>query len=566
MSSNVVFKLSKETIIISEIKKDVDYKSLNNTNVIDIKELKFSTDYIKQNFELVSNFLNVVILKNNITSVQINNMDIANISIDLINEWNYIKKIIFKPDKKITLELFLKLLDNKYAEEIECYEMPSYLIERLDVNKKVKVTTRNKIVSKTKFMIVNNLNSYSDLYYKKVIVLSGEFKLEDLEDFKNFIRVNEKLKVIKIVNYSNELLTSIIDEITNLKKKNLLIEINEKNNDLNTIFNSVNYIKKKNAKYFENNNIRFKLNYSKEYKNNNFLKEINFKMLSCIILLIVILSAIVVGINYYQQYVDQNKIEEQMLEITEILSEAEEYTSIDDNETDIDYIDVGDETTTTTTKKKNNYVSAYYTNYEQVFETLLKKNNDTVGWLTVNNTKINYPVVQGDTNSYYLNRDFNKKKNSMGWIFMDYRNDPVNLNKNTIIYGHNIKQGIMFGTIKNMMNSSWNKKANNQIITFNTISQNMRWQIFSLYKIATTDDYLRTDFDTDEEYMEFLNMLKSRSLRDFGVELTPNSKIITLSTCFTSNTRHVVHAVLIEDTSEEPITENTQEPTTTLTQ
>ena len=84
------------------------------------------------------------------------------------------------------------------------------------------------------------------------------------------------------------------------------------------------------------------------------------------------------------------------------------------------------------------YVSSYYTNYEQVFDKLLTINPDTVGWLTVNNTKINYPVVKGKDNDYYLKRDYNQNKNSMGWIYMDYRNSINILSQNTIIYGHNI--------------------------------------------------------------------------------------------------------------------------------
>lgn len=547
MDFNIVFKLSASTISISEMKKDVDYKSLNNTNIIDLKDLRFSNAYIKENFELVSNFLNLAIIKNNIDTVQINNLNIASIALDLASSWSHIKKIVFKPDKKLPYELFLKLLDNKHATYIECFDMSHYLIERLDMNKNVKIKTRNKIKATSEFMIVNSLNSFTDIYYKKYLVISFNFNPNDLDEFKSFMRINDKLKTIKVVNYSNEIMTTIINEIIENKKANITIETNEKNNDLNTIYNSVSYLKKSYHKYFEENNINFKLNYSKEYKSKNFFKEINFKIFTTLILFIILFSAAVVGINYYQQYRDKNKIDAQILDLESILKNAEEYQNEDNNDTDVDYIDVTDDNQTTT-KKKSNYVSSYYTNFEQVFETLLQKNSDTVGWLQVNNTKINYPVVKGESNSYYLNRDYFKKKNSMGWIFMDYRNNPETLDKNTIIYGHNIKQGIMFGTIKNMMNKSWYNNATNQIITFNTPSKNMKWQIFSLYQINETEDYLKTEFESDEEYMNFLNMLKSRSKNDFHVELTPNSKILTLSTCFSHSTRHVVHAVLIEDT------------------
>lgn len=546
MDFNIVFKLSPSTISISQIKKDVDYKSLNNTNIIDLKDLKFSKTYINENFELVSNFLNLVIIKNNITKVQINNLDIALVCLDLINSWEHIETLIFKPDKKLSYDIFLKLLDNNHLKEIDCFELPQYLLERLDMNKNIKVKTRNKLEIKSRFTIINNLVSYSHIYYKKYLVISTDFDTNDLEDFKTFMHINAKVKNIKIVIFSNEIITTVIKEIVENKKENITLIINEKNNDLNTIYNTVAYLKKSYHKYFEEYNINFKLNYSKEYKHKNFFKEINFKIFTTIILFIIIFSASVVTINYYQQYQDQNKIDAQILDLENILKEAEEFVDTNENETDVDYIDVVDNTETTT-KKKSNYVSSYYTNFEQVFETLLKKNNDTVGWIQINNTKVNYPVVQADSNSYYLNRDYFKKKNSMGWIFMDYRNNIENLDRNTIIYGHNIKQGIMFGTIKNMMNKSWYSNANNQLITFNTLNKNMKWKIFSLYQINETEDYLKTEFESDDDYMNFLNMLKNRSKNNFNVELTPESKILTLSTCFSHTTRHVVHAVLVEE-------------------
>ena len=548
MKFNLIFKLYKDTIAISEIKKDVDYESLNNTNVIDVKELKFSDEYIKENFELVANFLNVVILKNNITTVQINNMDVAPICIDLVNSWEHVKKLYFKPDKKVSLEVFLKLLDNDTLEEINCYEMADYLIERMDLNKHTKVITRNKVKSDSRFMKENFLNSYSDIYYKKVILIDGKLDKTEIEEIKTFIAISSRLKVIKIYNYSNELLTLIIEELKTYQKKNIQIQIQEKNNDLNVIYNTVAYLKKSYKKYFDEFNITFKLNYSKEYKRNNFMKAFNLKLFSILVLLIAGVFALTIGINYYHQHIDQTKIDEQMNEIESILNDAE--VQIPEIEEPIVEEPIqGEVNVPTTTKKKtgDSYASAYYTNYKQVFSELLKKNKDTVAWLKVNNTKINYPVVQGKDNSYYLNRDFNKRKNSMGWVFMDYRNDPKFLDQNTIIYGHNIKQGIMFGTIKNMMKKTWYTKKSNLTFTFNTPYANMKFKIFSLYNIKPTEDYLQTEFSTKEDFRSFVDMITKRSINDFKVTIPDDARIITLSTCYSSNTRHVVHAVLVEE-------------------
>lgn len=543
MSYNIVFKLTKDTIIISQIKKDVNYEELNNTNIIDVKDLKFSNDYITENFELVSNFLNVIIIKKNINCVQINNMDIALTSMNLINTWEHIDKIIFKPDKILPLDIVLKLLDNKYIKVIECFDINNYLAERLDMNKSIKIKTRNNYNLISEFMKTNLLSSYSEIYYKKMIIITKDFNNADVEDFKNFIALNARLKVIKLVKYSNELLTIIIDELIKNNRSNITIEITEKNNELNVIFNSVNYIKKTYHKYFDKNNIKFKLTYSKEYKKNNFFKQVNFKLFTTILIFIVLVSAFTVALDTYIQYKDQNTIDDEIIEIDDILEQYELVKDIDDYEPDINIIDSDTEVTTKPKTK-----SVYYTNFAGVFKTLLEKNKDTVGWLEVKNTKIKYPVVQADVNSYYSGRDFNKKKNKMGWIFMDYRNNPVYLNKNTIIYGHNIKSGIMFGTIKYIFNSSWYQKESNQFITFNTPTKNMKWKIFSIYQIEVTEDYLQNEFSSDAEFTNFIEMIRNRSIAKFDVEVNKDSKILTLSTCGkTSEVRQVVHAVLIEE-------------------
>ncbi|MDE6292294.1 MAG: class B sortase, partial [Bacilli bacterium] len=363
-------------------------------------------------------------------------------------------------------------------------------------------------------MLSNDLASYSDFYYKKNIVIKKDFDDEEIEDFRIFIALNDRLKHIKVYSYSNELLAIIIEELIKYKKHNIVIEIVEENNDLNMIYNSVAYVKKQRRKEFDEYNISFKLSYSKEYKKKNFLKEINFKLCTSILILIILIGLSTVSLNYYIQYQDEQRINEQIEEFEDIISQYEKLITIDDNESDVEYIGIDKNSTTTTTKKKSNYKSVYYVNYSQAFQKFLKKNDDTVGWLEVNNTRIKYPVVQSDTNSYYLNHDFNKRKNSLGWIFMDYRNNPVELDKNTIIYGHNVKTGIMFGAIKTMMNSSWYKKPGNQLITFNTPVKNMKWKIFSIYQIKTTEDYLKNEFETDAEFSKFIKMIKKRSIYD----------------------------------------------------
>lgn len=191
----------------------------------------------------------------------------------------------------------------------------------------------------------------------------------------------------------------------------------------------------------------------------------------------------------------------------------------------------------------------YYITYPLInvdFESLLKTNNETVGWINVNNTNINYPFVQGINNTYYLNHSFDKSYNSAGWVFMDYRNNKEMNNKNTILYAHGRIDKTMFGSLYKTQYPAWYQNKSNHIIRISTPSVNMSYQIFSVYKIEEESYYIQTDFTSDSEYFEFLNTIKERSKYDFNVVLNESDKIITLSTCANDKERYVVHAKLIK--------------------
>ena len=191
----------------------------------------------------------------------------------------------------------------------------------------------------------------------------------------------------------------------------------------------------------------------------------------------------------------------------------------------------------------------YYITYPLInvdFESLLKTNNETVGWINVNNTNINYPFVQGINNTYYLNHSFDKSYNSAGWVFMDYRNNKEMNNKNTILYAHGRIDKTMFGSLYKTQYPAWYQNRSNHIIRISTPSVNMSYQIFSVYKIEEESYYIQTDFTSDDVYLEFLNTIKERSKYDFNVVLGASDKIITLSTCANDKERYVVHAKLIK--------------------
>ena len=145
-----------------------------------------------------------------------------------------------------------------------------------------------------------------------------------------------------------------------------------------------------------------------------------------------------------------------------------------------------------------------------------------------------------------MKKDFNKKYNSAGWVFMDYRNNLENLNQNTILYAHGRVDGTMFGSLKNIFESNWYNNKNNHVVKLSTEYQNTMWQVFSVYRIPETSDYLEINFNNNEKYMNFFNMLQNRSELKFDVSLNEEDKILTLSTCYKENDRVVLHAKLIK--------------------
>ena len=176
----------------------------------------------------------------------------------------------------------------------------------------------------------------------------------------------------------------------------------------------------------------------------------------------------------------------------------------------------------------------------------ISKNNETVAWIQVNNTNINYPVVQHSDNSYYLEHDFYKRKTNIGWIFGDYRDNFETLNNNTIIYGHNLVNRTMFGQLPYLLGKNWFKSPNSHYIKLSTKKSNSIWQIFSVYKIAPTTDYLQSKFNSVATYQQFLETISKRSQQKFDIDVKNTDKIITLSTCDDIGTKRVVvHAKLI---------------------
>ena len=200
-------------------------------------------------------------------------------------------------------------------------------------------------------------------------------------------------------------------------------------------------------------------------------------------------------------------------------------------------------------------VSQYVTTTEQVegqenipnvevdFAKLKSENSDTIGYLKVNGTDINDVVVQCKDNSYYMNHNFEQNKNRAGWIFADYRNKFDGTDRNIVIYGHNMKDGSMFSSLKNILEKDWQDNDENKRITFVTENEKFIYEVFSVYQIESEDYYIQTDFESDTDYQTFISTIRARSQKFFRVNVTGQDQILTLSTCANNNKyRVVLHA------------------------
>lgn len=259
-----------------------------------------------------------------------------------------------------------------------------------------------------------------------------------------------------------------------------------------------------------------------------------------ILLIILICTAIfIISIANILKWTIDNKKTDKQTEIITNIKVIEEVTD-DENTEIIEQPITIDKNAPYWNFIKMNLIDADFNELKQI-------NKEVKGWIQVNGTNINYPYVQASDNDFYLNHSFDKSSNGAGWIFMDYRNNSQEFDKNTIIYGHGRSNTSMFGTLKNILKSSWFKDSNNYVIKLATEQENSLWEVFSVYKIPTTSDYLQIKFSSDEEFQNFANKLIERSAYNFNTPVNSTDKIITLSTCWNDEEKVVMHAKLIKN-------------------
>ncbi len=174
------------------------------------------------------------------------------------------------------------------------------------------------------------------------------------------------------------------------------------------------------------------------------------------------------------------------------------------------------------------------------FSILKQENKDIVGWIYSENTPINYPIVQSKDNEYYLHRLINGKYNSAGSIFMDYRNTPNFTDNNTIIYGHNMKNNTMFGTLLKYKNQEYYDE--HKIMYLFTQKRNYAIKVFTSY--TTSDD--SNIYNLSKISKSKIEELIKKSDFKSDVIVSKEDKIITLSTCSYDydEARYIVMGVL----------------------
>ena len=175
-------------------------------------------------------------------------------------------------------------------------------------------------------------------------------------------------------------------------------------------------------------------------------------------------------------------------------------------------------------------------------------NDDLVGWLYIPNTEIQYPIVQGRDNDYYLTHTFDGTENACGCIFMDKDNKADFSSDNTILHGHNMKNGTMFGSLRKFEEKAyWQSHPYIWIIKENTA---LKYEIFSVGITESASDVYTLEFGSEQSFHNYIvNRTKLGAIYETGVTVTTKDKLLTLSTC-TSDTevgRRVVQAKLVEE-------------------
>lgn len=211
-----------------------------------------------------------------------------------------------------------------------------------------------------------------------------------------------------------------------------------------------------------------------------------------------ICCVLTIGILCYALNIEEEK-EEETIECKETYFELKEKVYVEDMDSDNVVID-----------------------WEQL------KDCNVVGWIKIGND-VDYPIVQGEDNNYYLRHLYDGSYNANGSIFMSCYNNPNFTDSNTIVYGHNMHSGVMFGSLKDYLDANYD--SNKEFYIYLPDGTKHTYKMFCVSKVKSDNDVYKYAFATNKGYLEFQEYLKSISEYDLGIEPDVSKKMVTLSTC-----------------------------------
>ena len=392
------------------------------------------------------------------------------------------------------------------------------------------------IYQKKKYQIIEGLRLHNNRY---VIAIDNRnkiyyFKCTKVHDYVVYTPLDKLIKVLKQYQ-TNEVKQEqkVLDMLSKRVEKRI------KHTNINKIKNKIvgftNYANHKKMKISKSDIAWYMGGIGRIRK---------FANIYMMIMVISILGLTISGFNLVKWYGEGKAVKSEMVDVLEDIEMTEQLAFEPSNQS------VSDD-------MKNRMVYIYGDEYQKLanttmldvdFSELKSINPDTIGWIYINNTNINYPFVQGQDNSYYLDHSFDKKYNIAGWLFADFRSNFNEFKKNSVIYGHGRIDQLMFGSLNNVLEESWYTNEENQIIKISTPTKNTLWQIVSIYVVPSESYYLTHTFENDKSYQKFIDTMLSRSIYNFNQKVTTKDHLLTLSTCLDNNgNRIVVQSKLVLD-------------------
>lgn len=510
-------------VIYIQIEKEQTQK-LNTCKMTEYNEFLFSVEYINHNLDTLTFYINPLITNNNVEKIILQEKSLIPYIKKLANCYAGIHSLVIEENQELTVSDVKYICEMKYITSITCYDMDISLHQRLSNKYHKQVNVCSEILFGSKFMMDNHITTYSELIYKEEVNITSDMDEMEKEEFTYFIKNNQYVKKIIIKAYSRNTIEFLSKM---LKHSKIEIYIWAEDSLTKSEYEYLRTIKKKYK-------INLQIEYSKNYQQKNAFKQLNLNLIRISMLILIVVAF---GIAYGERIIfarDKDNTDE-VIDTNEysVIIESEplvEQNGTEDEQSDIEQVIIEPPS-----------VNPYYKQYTEKFAELKAINPDTIGWLKINNTNVNYPVVHTTDNEYYLNHSFDKSTNTFGWIYADYRSNFDVLNQNTILYGHNvIGTDLLLSTMEKIVEPSWYNNEENLTITFNTEKENIKWKIFSIYTIAVTNDYLITNFSSETSFLSFVQKLKDRSIRDFNIEISGSDKILTISTCYKDSSKRVV--------------------------